>query len=301
VDATPADDFVTDMKSDYHLIADTVNAPFAKSLGFFSTLGWSTPPGVFDFMAGPHIEVGLGAGADLINLPSLDKLTTLASAANQNIDLPGFVPVPFPVGTARVGLMNGLDLGLKVLYLPDISLAGFAANYTGWGLDLRYKILDGSAALPTVTAGISWDNMDGNISIITGINQTGSYVDSHNSTTYNDLSLSSTSTYALAWNVKSFGAHVDVGKDLGILYPFVSVGFQRNSGSVSSTLSSSGVPPSRRSSSRTSRPGSTWAWGSIGGCWPNPTARTSRAAPASGRSSDGAIRRRMGKMIPAAR
>lgn len=239
--ATPADDFVTDMTADYVNIANTVNSPFAKSLGFFSALGWNTAPGVFDFLLGPRVEVGVGVGADFISIPGLNNLTSLAATAKDNLSIPALLPVPFPVGTARVGLLNGLDLGFRLTYLPQINLPdfGFAANYTGWGLDLRYKILDG-IQLPTLTVDVSWDTMNGNVAFTTKVNQSGSYVDTHDSTSYS-ANLTSTSTYALNWDVRSFGAKMVVGKNLGMIFPYAGVGFQRNSGTVSSTMSSSGT------------------------------------------------------------
>jgi len=239
--ATPADDFVLDMTADYAVIASTVNSPFAKSLGFFSTLGWNTPPGVFDILLGPRIEVSVGLGADFISVPGLNSLSLLAASGKDNLNLPSVVPIPFPAGTARIGLMNGLDLGFRLTYLPQINLPdfGFAANYTGWGLDLRYKILDG-IQWPTVSVDVSWDNMTGNVVFTTKVSQSGSYVDTHDSTTYY-VSLAITSTYALNWDVKSLGAKIVVGKDLGMVFPYAGVGFQRNMGTVSSTMSSAGT------------------------------------------------------------
>ena len=250
--ATPADDFVTDMTTDYGNIANTVNGPFSKSLGFFSTLGWNSPPGVFDLLLGPRVEVGVGAGADFISIPGLNNLTSLAASAKDNLSLPSQVPIPFPVGTLRVGLFNGLDIGFRLSYLPQINLPdfGFAANYTGWGLDLRYKILDG-IQLPTLTVDASWDTMTGNVAFTTKVNQSGSYPDTHDSTVYN-ADLTTTSTYALNWDVRSFGAKMTIGKDLGMIFPFAGVGFQRNSGTVSSTMTSVGTVNITSPSSSTS-------------------------------------------------
>jgi hypothetical protein len=134
-----------------------------------------------------------------------------------------------------------LDLGLKFNYLPQISLPtlGFATDFFGWGLDLRYKLVEGVTA-PTVTVGVSFDDMAGNLSLSTNINQSGNYYDSNTASTYS-ATLSGTSTYALHWETKSFGAQIQVGKDLGVLYPFGAIGFQRNSGSITSTMTGNGT------------------------------------------------------------
>lgn len=239
---TPEQDFANQAQSDYQTITNYVNGIFAKSMGFYSTLGWNTPPGVFDFVAGPHIEVGLGVGADLISIPGLSSLNLGAVNAGSNFSLPSFLPAPFPVVTGRVGLMNGLDLGLKLNYLPAVSIPelGFSANYVGWGLDLRYKILDGKLTLPAVTVGLSWDTMRGGFSVVTNVNQTSQYQDPNTSLNYT-ANLTGTNTYNLNWDTRSFGAKVEVGKDLGVIYPFAAVGFQRNSGDVSSTMTGKGV------------------------------------------------------------
>ncbi len=234
---TPAQDFANQAQSDYQTITNYVNGIFSKSMGFYTTLGWNTPPGVFDFVVGPHVEVGLGVGADLISIPGLGSLNLGAVDAGSNFSIPSFLPAPFPVVTGRVGLMNGLDLGLKLNYLPAVSIPelGFSANYVGWGLDLRYKILDGKLTLPAVTVGLSWDTMRGGFSVVTNVNQSSQYKDPITTLNYT-ANLTGTNTYNLNWDTKSFGAKVEVGKDLGVIYPFAAVGFQRNSGNISSSM-----------------------------------------------------------------
>ncbi|HJT25566.1 MAG TPA: DUF6588 family protein [bacterium] len=237
---TPSQDFTNQAQADYQTITNYVNAQFSKSMGFITTLGWNTPPGVFDIMSGPRVEVGIGGGADLMGLADLKNLSLGAVDLNSNFSLPSVVPFPFPAITGRVGLMNGLDLGLKFLYLPQINLSdiGFNANYFGWGLDLRYKILDG-LYVPTVTVGVSLDSMQGNIGLQTSINQSTRYTDPNTLQTYN-ATVNGTNNYTLNWDTKSFGAQVQFGKDLNVLYPFAAVGFQRNSGHITSTMKGNG-------------------------------------------------------------
>lgn len=240
--ATPEADFASGAQTDYQNLTNYINSRFAGSMGFFTTLGWNTPTQVFDLISGPRVELGVGLGADLVNLPDINKVSLGAIQLSSNTSIPAVVPAPFPVITGKVGLMNGLDLGVKFNYLPMVSLPdlGFAANFFGWGLDLRYKLVEGATA-PTVTAGISFDEMSGSLSIGTPINQTGNYYDPNNSTTYTNISFSGNNNYALNWSTKSFGAQIQVGKDLGMINPFAAIGFQRNSGSITSTMTGNGT------------------------------------------------------------
>jgi hypothetical protein len=237
--ATPESDFAAGAQTDYQNLTNYINSRFSGSMGFFTTLGWNTPTQVFDLLSGPRVELGVGLGADLINLPDINKVALGAIQISSNTSIPAVVPAPFPVITGKVGLMNGLDLGVKFNYLPMVDLPdlGFAANFFGWGLDLRYKLVEGATA-PTVTASISFDEMSGSLSIGTPINQTGNYTDG--ATTYNGITFSGNNTYALNWSTKSFGAQIQVGKDLGMINPFAAIGFQRNSGSITSTMTGSG-------------------------------------------------------------
>jgi hypothetical protein len=114
-----------------------------------------------------------------------------------------------------------------------------AGNFTGWGVDLRYKLFEG-ATLPTVTLSTSYNSMSGSFSINTAnFNETGiTYVDPDGDT-YNNASLTGTSNYTLNWNTQTVAAKVTVGKSLGILYPFAGIGLQRNSGTITSTFGGS--------------------------------------------------------------
>jgi hypothetical protein len=228
--------FQSFITSDAQVILDTLNDPFAKGMGFFSSLGWNTPPVIFDFKDGPRVEVGVGLGAQLINLPDLSALTAGVTYLDPGatVNIPTFLPLPFPVATARVGLFNGLDVGGKFTYIPafDLSAIGIdvAADLTGFGFDVRFKVVD-DPLLPTIAVGGSYDVMKGNVTVSTDVNQ------DFNVNGVDDGHVDGTASYALDWDLQSFGAKVIVGKDLAGFYPFGSIGFQRNSGSVTSTFS----------------------------------------------------------------
>src|SRR5258708_24335069 len=113
VASTGTNDFNAQATTDFQKITDFMNGPFVNSLGFFTGLGWSTTPTVFDFVSGPHFELGLAAGADFIGLPNVSSLSLPAISATSNISLPSSLPIPFPVLTGRLGLFNGFDIGVR--------------------------------------------------------------------------------------------------------------------------------------------------------------------------------------------
>jgi hypothetical protein len=232
---TPQQQFNAQVTSDFQTISDYINGQFAKSMGFFSTLGWNTPPTVFDLVGNPKVQIGLGVGADLMSLSGINSLPVSLINVGSTVGIPNFLPLPFPILTARIGVLKGLDLGVRVSYIPqfDISDIGLGVGNTGYGISLRYKIFDG-LGLPTVTVATTWDKMTGHFSLATNFDQSGYY------NTVNSYEVSGTATYQQNWDVESFGAQLQVGKDLGVIYPFCAVGVQRNSGSVYSSFTAVG-------------------------------------------------------------
>ncbi len=222
------------MQADYVSITSFVNGQFTKSIAFFSTLGWQNAPKIFDIVGNPKLQIGVGAGADVINISNIDNLQLKALVASSNVDVPSVLPAPFPVATFRIGIINGLDVGAKLLYMPQLNVpaAGFSGQYTGWGVDMRYRILD-RFPLPVIAVGTSWDILYGKTTINTSVQQNSTYTDS--GTQYQD-SITGDTNYDLDWNVKSFGARLIVGEDWGEFFPYAAVGFQRNSGWVRSTV-----------------------------------------------------------------
>ncbi len=229
-------DFINTATADMQTIANFVNGPFAKSMGFFTGLGWNTNPTVYDLTAGPHFSISFAAGADFIGLPNLNNLTGLSVvSAATNFSLPSGVPLPYPVMTARIGLFNGFDAGFRYTYLPPINAGSFGGNFSGWGIDLRYKIFEGMG-VPTVTLSTSYDTMTGAFDVTTSnISQTVTYTDSTSHNSYTGT-LTGNSSYSLNWVTRTMGAKITIGKQLGVLYPYAAVGFERNSGSITSTL-----------------------------------------------------------------
>jgi hypothetical protein len=238
--------FAGQATADFGTVSTFINSQFAPNLGLFSTLGWNTPPNIFQFtnITGPKFSIGVGVGADFfkisdtpLNLSVLNNSdeTNPGQQLNQSLQsvgLPG-LPIPFPFATLRVGLFDGLDVGFRYTELPNISASSssfdVAAKYSGYGFDLRYKLL-ASHGLPDLTMGVHWNTLNGNIILGASTSQISTY-ESYPTT------VTGTATYNESWNINDFGPEVQLGYNLaGILYPYIGVGFERYSGNVTANL-----------------------------------------------------------------
>ncbi|HVM32065.1 MAG TPA: hypothetical protein VMU88_02960 [bacterium] len=243
---SPESDFAAQASQDFQNVSSFINGQFAPNLGFFSTLGWNTPPTIFrwDSPLGPHLEVGLGVGVDLfkisdqtLNLSVLDQSTETNPGQEINNSLKSVglsgLPVPYPFATVRVGLFGGLDLGFRYTEIPSVSVNtssfNVATHYSGYGFDLRYKLLEGHQ-LPNLTMGVHWNTLSGDIALGASANQTSTFVDSGETYSAN---VNGSVTYDESWTLNDFGPELSLGYSLlGFITPYVSVGFERYSGSV---------------------------------------------------------------------
>ncbi len=226
-------DFQNQILADYQTITNFVNGQMSKSICFFSTLGWQNAPTVFDFLGNPRVQAGFGMGVDAINISNINNLQLKALVGSSNVNMPSVLPAPFPMVTLRTAIIPGLDVGAKLLHMPPINVPsmGFSGQYTGWGLDMRYRFLD-RFPLPVIAVGASWDTLYGSTTIATSVLQSSVYYDPG----ANNASITGNTNYDFDWNVKSFGARLMVGENCGEFFPYVSVGFQRNSGWIRSSV-----------------------------------------------------------------
>lgn len=247
--AQVAAQFSQSATNDFGTVSTFINSQFAPNLGLFSTLGWDTPPNIFQItnVIGPKFSLGVGVGADFFKIAdtplNLSVLNNDPDASNpgqqlnqslKNVGLPG-LPIPFPFATLRIGLIDGLDIGFRYTELPNISASSssfnVAAKYTGYGFDLRYKLL-ATHGLPDLTMGIHWNTLNGSIALGGSANETDPDYQGYTAV------VNGTATYTESWNINDFGPEVQLGYNLaGILYPYIGVGFERYSGRVTSTMS----------------------------------------------------------------
>jgi hypothetical protein len=235
--ATPNQNFDAQANADSQLITRNLNRTFAGNSGFFTSLGWNSPSSGFELLLGPRMELGIDLGADFVSFPSFASLPLGALRSTSIVTMPSNLPAPYTALTGRVVLFHNFDAGVRMTYLPVVNFAdtGITTNFIGLGFEARYKILEG-VGFPDISLGLSWDTQAGNFSKTSGVNQASTYTDPTSGLVY-DVSVVGNSLYSMKWDVRSLGVKMVLGKDLGAAYPFIAVGFQTNTGTVSSNLS----------------------------------------------------------------
>ncbi len=226
------DDFLNHLRGDYNHLTNYLNDGLARTLGFYATLGWPSDPEVLDLFTGPRFEMGFGAGADLVQL-KLGNLKLDALVSDSNVDVPKILPLPFPVWHAKTALLRGLDFGFRATGYPRLERDSISTANRGVGFEIRYQAL-GGLNLPTVSVNLTWDHMKGDAYFTTHVDQRTDYVDSAGDT-YTATVVGDT-LYLNAWDVRSFGVKMMVGKAMGYFHPYGAYGIQRNAGTMNSTL-----------------------------------------------------------------
>jgi len=144
----------------------------ATSLPFNSTVGlnWSdayigqivaVPP---HFGAGVTIGTTTMDGGDVSDL--MDEL-----GYNLPSGLETSLPLPAATAEARIGgFILPFDFGIKVGYLPEgsIDMDELEMNYLLVGADIRYALIKGNIALPTISVGLGVNYMKGGMQTSVG-------------------------------------------------------------------------------------------------------------------------------------
>jgi len=236
---TPNQDFDAQAKLDSQIIADSLNRSFANSAGFFASLGWNNPSCGFESATGTRMELGLDFGLDFISFPSFSSLPLGALSGPAIVHMPVNLPALYPAIMGRITLFNRFDLGVRLTYLPVVTFydTNITTNFIGYGLNTRLRILQGEG-LPDLSLGLSWANQNGNFSLASEADQNSTYKDPTDGLTYNAM-VAGRTFYSMNWDVKSFGIKMVLGKNLGFVYPFIALGLQAHSGTISSKLSGS--------------------------------------------------------------
>jgi len=142
---------------------------FAKSLPMNSAIGlnWSDAYIGQLLAVPPHFGVGVTAG--FTTVPSsvfdslIDDLGITSSSGVGDLAALGLI-VPGYAFDARVGGVGvPFDAGIKVGVLPAMSLGDVDAEYSNFGFDVRYALLDGGVVMPKLSVGVGYNRLSGRI------------------------------------------------------------------------------------------------------------------------------------------
>ena len=213
---------------------------FAKSLPMHSTIGlnWSDAY-VGQLLPVPSFGVGITAGATEIPLSVFEDLSSdLATTGGDLGDLPSVgILLPGYAFDARVGgLVLPFDVGLKFGTIGSLELGDVEAEYTNFGVDVRYAVLDGGV-LPKVSVGVGYNYLAGRVATPLGFgNTTLASVDAADGNSY-DVVLSDPQL-DFDWTANVFDVKAQVSKSFLIVEPHFGLGADFGSAETNTGLTS---------------------------------------------------------------
>jgi len=154
----------------------TFSDEFARSLPMNSMIGlnWSDAY-IGQILPIPSFGVGITSGMTTIPASVFTDLTSdLGITVDGGIgDLPSVgIPLPGYAFDARVGgFLIPFDVGLKFGTIGNLEVGDVEAEYTNFGVDFRYAVLDGGI-LPKVSVGIGYNRLSGRIITPLGLGDT---------------------------------------------------------------------------------------------------------------------------------
>ncbi|MEX2443441.1 MAG: hypothetical protein WD492_07540 [Alkalispirochaeta sp.] len=203
---------------------------FTSSLPMNSMIGlnWSDAY-VGQLLPFPSFGVGITAGATTIPLSvfedlSSDLVGTDGSGGDLG-DLPSLgIPLPGYAFDARVGgVILPFDVGLKFGTIGDMKVGDVEAEYTNFGFDVRYAVLDGGLVFPKLSVGVGYNYLSGRIVTPLGFGQTeiGSVTYGENGSA---TVLLSDPKLDFDWTANVFDVKAQVSKSFLIVEPHFGLG-----------------------------------------------------------------------------
>ncbi|MDR0472550.1 MAG: hypothetical protein LBH43_02595 [Treponema sp.] len=205
------------------VLQDAVSAfskNMAESLPFNASLGlnWSDAyiGKVFPSVP-PHFGVGGSFGVTTMKMGSIDKIAKFLGFSA----MPGLGSLIFPayVAEARIGgIIFPFDIGLKYGKLPSVSLplAEINFEYSMFGIDARYAVMEGNVVLPKISVGLGYYYLDGGIWAKAGNGMT--------ITAGTETLNISAPKIGLLWNTSVFELKAQVSKQILIVTPYAGLG-----------------------------------------------------------------------------
>jgi hypothetical protein len=211
--------FALDLK-DLQGVADDFSDSLAKSLPFNASLGlnWSDAYiGKLIPSAPPHFGVGGSFGFTTIDMDEADGLAKALGFSipfdTEKLILPAYT------GEARLGgLFLPFDIGIKAGVLPPVGLWGsdVKMNYTMFGVDIRYALIEDGIILPAISLGAGFTYLGGGLEASVGDSKI--YYINGNPITIDKPDVN------LFWSTKALDFKVQVSKSFFIITPYLGLG-----------------------------------------------------------------------------
>ena len=242
----------TGLVDDGKKIGAWFNNELGKHLGFYAGSGGLTPGNPLGGL--PHFEIGIGGGVDLaaIDIGPFPKSADLALIQDLPIgDLPfSDIPLPLPLWAlhADIGIFPGIDVAIvkmlsidvggKFGFLPNLDFGTGEVGSTLYGGEVRIGILQDNLAIPGLSLTLGYEGVTGGFTLtqkdFIKDNQVNLPVPGTTATlsgTINgDITIENT------YNANVFSGKILLSKNLLFILPYGGVGFQLNSGNVSTTI-----------------------------------------------------------------
>jgi hypothetical protein len=201
-------------------VAD-LSGSLAKSLPFNAAIGlnWSDAYiGKFFPSVPPHFGVGVSFGFTTMDIPSLNGVAeilgfTIPDMLSDKMTLPAYA------AEARIGgFFLPFDIGLKYGILPPVEMFNlpFKLNYSLFGADVRWALMEGNLILPKLSVGLGINYLDGGISAKVGSGTTFSFGDSTLKVDEPEINL--------VWDTFVVEAKAQISKSFLIITPYAGIG-----------------------------------------------------------------------------
>jgi hypothetical protein len=205
---------------------------FTKALTFNSTLGlnWSDAHIGQLIGAPPHFGIGINAGVSTVNLNRLKqelKNTAMVNSGGKSVLSADTSYLPIPTGMAELrigGFVLPFDVGVKADLVPSLKISTDDVvtkfNYTLWGFDVRYRILEDKLIIPGISIATGFNFANGEISA--GLGTVPTYTFSNNLGNYY-INLADP-TARFQWKNFTWDFRAQVSKKIFIITPYAGLG-----------------------------------------------------------------------------
>jgi hypothetical protein len=231
---------ISQLSTDSRLVSQWFSDQLSQAVPFNATTGNVVPQQLKVFGVEVGVE-GIVSGTQ-VNINGLRALPTTIVNTHE-IDSFDRLPMPGVLGHAKVGLPFGIDAGLRLGGIPAKSInkddSKISFENKIFGLDLRKKIIEEGLGKPGVTLGVNFTRVKGYIDATTTYSsKLGNTVVG---TSNFESRLNAVGTGRSDWDMNSYGIQTIVNKKILFMNPYLGASVNRNSGSVTTSITTAGT------------------------------------------------------------